>query len=443
VDPTWVDELREFIAIPSVSADPAHQDDVRRAGEWVRDFVKRIGGEAELVPYGERDLVIGDIPANADGDQAGVPTVMIYGHFDVQPPAPLDLWETPPFELSERDGWYYARGIADDKGQLYALLKAAQLLREQNALPVNIRVVSDGEEEIGGHSVVDFLEADERGADVCIIFDGGMTRPERPEFGLATRGLVAFHLKVRTGERDMHSGYYGGAALNAIHVLMQGLSAVTARNGLLPDQLRVGRAPLSQGEVDSLKSLPKGWEMLDDAGATPLDAKAAEDFYDRTWAEPSLDVNGIRGGKPEFVNTTLIVEAEARFTIRLAPGQDPETIASSAEKLIRAAMPETAEVELIRENSAAPGVFSADSPAIQLGMEAFKRATGVRPLLVRVGGTLPIYPALAAKGIPTIGTGFALRESNVHSPNERLRVEDVDRAVAAASELYRSLAALG
>ena len=441
MEQAWLDELREFIAIPSVSADAAHQDDVRRAAEWVRDFVKRIGGEADLVPYGERDLVIGDIPANTDG--AAAPTVMIYGHFDVQPPAPLELWESPPFELDERDGWFYARGIADDKGQLYTLLKAAELLHRDNALPVNIRVACDGEEEIGGHSIVDFIRDDERGADACIIFDGGMTRPERPEFMLATRGLVAFHMKVRTGERDMHSGYYGGAALNAIHVLMQGLSAVTARDGLLPDQLRVGRAPLSQVEVDSLESLPKGWEILDEAGATPLDAKAAEDFYDRTWAEPSLDVNGIRGGKPEFVNTTLIVEAEARFTIRLAPGQDPETIAATVEKLIRAAMPATAQVELIRENSAAPGVFSPDSPAIQLGLEAFKKATGVRPLLVRVGGTLPIYPALAAKGIPTIGTGFALRESNVHSPNERLRVQDIDRAVAAATELYRGLAALG
>jgi acetylornithine deacetylase/succinyl-diaminopimelate desuccinylase-like protein len=442
VEQTWLEELREFIAIPSVSADPAHADDVCRAAEWVRDFVKRVGGEAELVRVGERELVIGDIPANTNGG-GEAPTVMIYGHYDVQPPAPLDLWETPPFELSERDGWYYARGIADDKGQLFTLLKAAQLLREQNALPVNIRVVSDGEEEIGGHTVVDFLEADERGADACIIFDGGMTRAEQPEFGLATRGVVAFQLKVRTGERDLHSGYYGGAALNAIHVLMQGLSAVTARDGLLPDALRVGRTALSQPEVDSLEKLPKGWEMLDEAGATPLDSTAAEDFYDRTWAEPSLDVNGIHGGKPEFMNTTLIVEAEARFTIRLAPGQDPETIAATVEKLIRGAMPETAEVELIRENSAAPGVFSPDSPAIQLGMEAFKKATGVRPLLVRVGGTLPIYPALAAKGIPTIGTGFALRESNVHSPNERLRVQDIDRAVAAATELYRGLAALG
>jgi acetylornithine deacetylase/succinyl-diaminopimelate desuccinylase-like protein len=440
VEQAWLEELREFIAIPSVSADPAHQDDVRVAAEWVRDYVKRIGGEAELVNRGERDLVIGDIPANANG--ADAPTVMIYGHFDVQPPAPLELWDTPPFELAERDGWYYARGIADDKGQLFTLLKAAELLRAANALPVNLRVACDGEEEIGGNSIVDFVREDERGADACIIFDGGMTRSEQPEFGIATRGLVGFKMKVRTGDRDLHSGYYGGAALNAIHVLVQGLSAVIARNGLLPDQLRVGREPLSQLEVDSLKGLPAGWEILDDAGVTPLDANAEDDFYDRTWAEPSLDVNGIKGGKPDLVNTTLIVEAEARFTIRIAPGQDPDTIAAAAERLIRAATPD-GEVELERENSAAPGVFSPDEPAIQLGLDAFERSVGVRPLLVRVGGTLPIYPALAEKGIPTIGTGFALPESNVHSPNEKLRVEDVDRAVAAASELYRTLAALG
>jgi acetylornithine deacetylase/succinyl-diaminopimelate desuccinylase-like protein len=441
VNQIWLDELREFIAIPSVSADPAHSDDVRRAAEWVRDFVKRTGGEAELLRRGERDLVIGDIPANTNGSAA--PTVLLYGHFDVQPPAPLELWETPPFELAERNGWFYARGIADDKGQLYTLLKAAELLRSDGALAVNLRIACDGEEEIGGHSIVDYIREDDRGADACIIFDGGMTRPEQPEFAIATRGLVGFRITVRTGERDMHSGYYGGAALNAIHVLTKALSAVTARDGLLPDELRVGRTPLSQAELESLKKLPSGREILHEAGATPLDPKAAEDFYDRTWAEPSMDVNGIQGGKPDLVNTTLVVEARARFTIRLAPGQDPETIAAAAEKLIRGVVPEGAEVDVEVENAAAPGVFSPDEPAIQLGVEAFARATGVAPILVRVGGTLPIYPALAEKGIPTIGTGFALLDSNVHSPNERLRVVDVDRAVSAASELYRSLAALG
>src|SRR5438046_7284458 len=375
MDQRWLDELREFISIPSVSADPAHQDDRRRAAEWVRDFVKRAGGEAELVPKGTRDLVIGDIPASTNG--AGAPTVMIYGHFDVQPPAPLELWESPPFELEERDGWLYARGVADDKGQLFTLLKAAELLRANGALPVNLRVACDGEEEIGGHSIVDFIREDERGADACIIFDGGMTRPEQPEFGLATRGLVGYHVKVRTGERDLHSGYYGGAALNAIHALMQGLSALLARNGLLPDQLPVGRTALSEVEVASLAKLPTGAQILDDAGATPLDPNAEEQFYDRTWAEPSLAINGIYGGKPEFVNTTLVVEAEARFTIRLAPGQDPEQIGGAAERLFRQAVPEGAEVTLERENSAPPGVFSPDSPAIQLGMEAFQRALGV------------------------------------------------------------------
>ena len=437
---TWLAELREFIAIPSVSADPAHQDDLRRAAEWVRDFVKRAGGEAELVPYGSRDLVIGDIPASTNG--ADAPTIMIYGHFDVQPPAPLDLWESPPFELEERDGWFYARGIADDKGQLFTLLKAAELLRAENALPVNIRVVSDGEEEIGGHSVVEFLEQDERGADACIIFDGGMTRPEQPEFGLATRGLVGYHVTVRTGERDMHSGYYGGAALNAIHVLLQGLSALLARNGLLPDQLRVGRTALSEIEVASLKKLPSGAEILEDAGATPLDPKAEDDFYDRTWAEPSLDVNGIFGGKPDFVNTTLIVEAHARFTIRLAPGQDPDTVGGAAEKLFRAAVPQEADVTLERENSAPPGVFAPDSPAIQLGLEAFERVIGARPLLLRVGGSLPVMAALEQKGIPTILTGFDLPEGNIHSPNERFRVEHIPLGVETSKELYKSLAKL-
>src|SRR5919201_1169096 len=441
MEKSWMEELREFVAIPSVSADPAHQEDLRHAAEWVRDFVKRAGGEAELVPHGDRDLVIGDIPASTNGAEA--PTILLYGHFDVQPPAPLELWESPPFELVERDGWLYARGIADDKGPLYTLLKAAELLHANGGLPVNLRVACDGEEEIGGHSIVDFLERDERGADACIIFDGGPTRAEQPEFALATRGLVGFHVKVRTGKRDLHSGYYGGAALNAIHVLIQGLSALIARDGLLADELRVGRTPLTDVERESLENLPTGAEILAEADVSALDPKAAEEFYERTWAEPSLDVNGIYGGKPEFVNTTLVVEAQARFTIRLAPGQDPDAIFTAAERLLREAAPEGAEVELERENSAPPGVFSPDSPAIKIGMEALERALGARPLLVRVGGTLPIYPALAAKGIPTIGTGFALRESNGHSPNERLRVEDVDRAVAAATELYRSLAALG
>jgi acetylornithine deacetylase/succinyl-diaminopimelate desuccinylase-like protein len=440
VDQAWLEELREFIAIPSVSADPAHRDDVVRAAEWLSELVKRSGGEAEVTPFGERELVIGEIPANAGNGSA--PTVIVYGHFDVQPPAPLDLWETPPFELAQRDGWYYGRGIADDKGQLYTLVKAAQLLSERGELPVNIRIACDGEEEIGGHTIVDFLEQDDRGADACVIFDGHITRPEQPEFCLATRGLVGFHVRVRTGARDLHSGIYGGAALNAIHVLMQVLSALVAKDGLLADELREGRAPLGPDEQHAAEVLPSGEILLDEAGATELDPNAAAEFYTRTWAEPSLDVNGIHGGKPDFVNTTLVVDAHARFTIRLAPGQDVEQMQAAAERLMRAALPDGAELDITRENSAPPGRMRPDMKAIQLGLDAFERAVGTRPLLVRAGGTLPIVPALEQKGIPTVVTGFALPESAVHSPNERLRVEDIPRAVTAAQELFRSWAAL-
>ena len=441
MEQAWLDELREFIAIPSVSADPAHRQDVVRAAEWLADFVKRSGGEAEVTPFGERELVLGEVPASSGDGSA--PTVLVYGHFDVQPPAPLDLWESGPFELTERDGWYYGRGIADDKGQLYALVKAVQLLAQQGELPVNVRIASDGEEEIGGHTIVDFLAQDERGADACVIFDGHSTRPERLEFSVGTRGLAGFELKLRTGERDLHSGIYGGGALNAIHALMQTLGGVLPRDGVLPEPLRAGCAPLRPEEEQAAAVLPSGRVLLEEAGATLLDPRAGDEFYARNWAQPSLDVNGIYGGKPQFVNTTLPVEASARVTIRLAPGQELARVQDAAERLLRDAAPEGAELELRRENSAPPGLVPTDTSAIRLALDAFERAVGKRPLLVRAGGTLPVVPALVGKGIPTVLTGFALPESNAHSPNERMRVEDLPRGVAAARELLRAWGELG
>jgi acetylornithine deacetylase/succinyl-diaminopimelate desuccinylase-like protein len=437
VEDAWLDELGEFLRIPSVSADPAHAGDVVAAAEWVRDLVRRAGGDCELVPWGERPLVVGDLRAS-DGD---APTVLVYGHFDVQPPAPLELWETPPFEPTIRDGWLYARGVADDKGQLFMLLKAAELLAGAGALPVNVRVACDGEEEVGGHSIVDFLARDERGADACVIFDGGMTRPGEPEFNIATRGLCYFHLRVRTGERDLHSGLYGGAALNALHALTQALSAVLARDGRLPEALRAGIASLTDEERASFAALVPGAEVLAEAGGRPADPRAADELYERTWAEPALDVNGIAGGSPVLQKTVLPVEAEANLSIRLAPGQEVATIAREVERLLREALPAGAELELQLLSSSPPGLVPPDAPAIRLALEAFERAAGRRPLLVRSGGTLPIVPALAGKGIPTVLTGFA-HTSNIHSPNERLRLEYLPLGISVAQELFRSLAAL-
>ena len=428
LDPAWLDELSEWLRIPSVSADPAHAGDVRRAGEWVCEFVRAAPGRAELVETEVHPLALGEIRASAGASEA--PTVLLYGHFDVQPPAPLDLWESDPFVPETRDGYLYCRGAVDDKGNAYLVLKAARLLAEQGALPVNVRVAFDGEEEIGGHSIVDFLAADERGADACLIFDSAMPRLDTPAFDLGVRGLVYFHVRLRTGERDLHSGLFGGAALNAVHALARALDAVVA----MPEELCAGIVAPTEEELRSWQELDPGAVVLAAAGARPVDADAADELYLRTFAAPAVDVNGIQGGEPVLQKTVLPVLAEANVSIRLAPGQDVEEIAAAFERLLREAAPEGAELEVERRSSSPPGLIPPEAPAVRVAQDAFERVLSRRPLLLRSGGTIPLVPALAHRGIPTILTGFALPDANMHSPNERLLIRYIPLGVDAARE---------
>jgi acetylornithine deacetylase/succinyl-diaminopimelate desuccinylase-like protein len=263
-----------------------------------------------------------------------------------------------------------------------------------------------------------------------------------PEIELATRGLIAFDVKVRTGERDLHSGMYGGAALNAIHVLLRCFGAVLAgEDGLLPEPLRAGITPPTDEELTSWSALTPGGEQLANQGARPLYADAGRDFYVRTFAEPSADVNGIIGGKPGLRNTTLSVHASGEITIRLAPGQDVHTIGAVAEQLIRDAAPAGADVD-VTWGGTPPGLVNPESQVIQLALDAFEQVVGTRPLLTRAGGTLPIMPALADAGIPTVLTGFGLPESNVHSPNEKFLVRYFEAGVDTAAQLYTAFAEL-
>jgi acetylornithine deacetylase/succinyl-diaminopimelate desuccinylase-like protein len=436
----WFDELAEWLRIRSVSADPARAGDVRDAGEWVCRFLRAAGGEAELIDWHGQPLAIAELRASRDAEAA--PTVLCYGHFDVQPADPLDLWESAPFEPEIRDEHVYARGVADDKGQLYMLLAAARELAAAGELPVNVRFTCDGEEETGGHSIIEFLEEDRRGADAAIIFDSGMIARDLPAFNIATRGLVYFHLTVRTGERDLHSGVFGGAALNAAHAMVHTLGGVIAGDGRLAEPLRQGLAAPTSEELEGWRALPTGAHELAAQGARPKDANAGEEFYLRTFAEPALDVNGVESGSPQLQKTVLPVQAAANVSIRLAPGQDPEEIAANFERLLRDAAPPEADIELEVLSSAAPGLVPPDSHAVQLGLTAFERVVGTRPALIRSGGTLPIVPALSTRDIPTIITGFSLPDANIHSPNERMLVDYMPLGIAAARALLQEFSAL-
>lgn len=436
----WFDELAEFLRIPSVSADPSRAADVGRAADWVCELVRGAGGECDVVDWHGQPLVVGTIPASSNRERA--PTVLCYGHFDVQPPDPLELWSSPPFEPEIRDDHLYGRGVADDKGQLYLLLSAARELARAGELPVNVRFVCDGEEETGGHSIVEFLEADERGADVAVIFDSGMIRRGLPAFNVAMRGVAYFHVTLRTGARDLHSGLYGGAALNAAHALIQTLSAVLAVDGRLVEPLRKGILAPTPEELEGWRALPAGADELAEQGGRPMDTRAADEFYLRTLAEPALDINGIESGSPHLLKTVLPVLAVANVSIRLAPGQQVAEIAAAFERLLEAAAPRGAELEAELLSSASPGVIPPDAKAVRLGLDAFERVLGVRPALIRSGGTLPVVSALASKGIATIVTGFSLPDANIHSPDERLLVEYVPLGIAAARALFQELATL-
>ena len=436
-------QLAEFIAIPSVSADVAHASDIVAAAEWIAERIRSTRGSAELVPWGARPLVVGEVPASERPGNA--PTVLCYAHFDVQPPDPLALWESPPFELTHRDGRLWARGVADDKGNMFVLVEAVRQLAAEGTLPVNVRFAFDGEEEIGGDSIVEWVDRDEGPADVAMILDGAMVRRGQPAFMVGVRGMVYLHVRVRTGTTDMHSGMFGAAALNVTHALVTALQSVLPdADGRLPDELRAGAIPPTPEELEAWSKLPVGAEQLSHYGATPIAHGAADEFYLRTFADTSLDINGIASGSPDLVKTVLPVEARANVSMRLAPGQDPGTILEAFERRVRAALPEGAELEIEVRNTARPALTPPDAPALVLAADAFEEVVGARPFLVRSGGTLPIYASLVARGLPTIATGFGIEsECNVHAPNENVPDDALDVGVATMRAVLTRLGQLG
>ncbi|MEO6496574.1 MAG: M20/M25/M40 family metallo-hydrolase [Solirubrobacteraceae bacterium] len=436
MDKELLDDLCEWLGIPSISTGEGMSSDLERGAQWAADRVRAAGGDADLVVIdGGNPLVVGDLPA---ADPAA-PTVLIYGHYDVQGIGDPAAWTTPAFEPTVRDGRLYARGAADDKGNFLPLLHVACALARDGALPVNVRVLIEGEEEIGGESVAKWVQRDERGADAAIVFDSGMEDERTPAITVGLRGIVHTKLTVRTGARDIHQGLYGGAALNALNALHRIVAAVLPdAQGRVREELAVGVRAAAAVERTSWARLTPGLQMLADAGAHPVAPGAGEEFHERTGARPAVDLNHTEAGASR---TVLPGVAKAAVTLRLAPGQSAADLQPVFEGLMRDAAPEGAELEF-HHHSGEPSFFDPESPALKLAGEAIARACGMDPVFVRSGGSIPVVADLATAGIPAVVTGFSLPDDAFHAPDESYRLASLELGEAASRELLQAFSAL-
>ena len=432
-----LDPLVEWLRIPSISTGGGDPADLRRAAEWAAARVDSAGGSAELVQIGDgHPLVVGDLRAS---DGGAVPTILIYGHYDVQSIGDQAAWASPPFEPDVRDGRLYARGASDDKGNFWPLLHTACELARAGELPVDVRVIVEGEEEAGSETITEWIRGDERGADAAIVFDSGMVDERTPAITAGLRGMAMAELEVRTGVRDLHSGIYGGTALNALHVLHRMLAQVVpGPDGTLRDELRAGVRPPAEAERISWERLPPGTQVLAEVGGREAYPGAAAEYYERNGADASLEVNQVVGGEPRTVVPSV---ARATVSLRLAPGQRSAEIGPVLEQLLREAAPEQADVT-IRMRLADPALFEPDLPAITLAAQAIERATGMAPALIRSGGSIPVVAEFAARGIPTVVSGYGLPDDDIHAPNESFRLESLELGARTARELLTGFAAL-
>lgn len=436
VNPRLLEELTDWLRIPSISTGEGDPADLERAADWVAARVREAGGQAALEHVGEGNpLAVGELRSG----RPGAPTLLIYGHYDVQGPGPLGAWTSPPFAPSVRAGRLYGRGSADDKGNFLPLLFVACELARSGSLPVNVRVLVEGEEEAGGDSVAAWVREDRRGADAAIVFDGAMADPATPAITVGLRGMVQMHLTVRTAERNLHSGLFGGSVLNSLHVLMNLLARVLpGPDGRLREELRAGVRPPARAELESWRRLTAGEQVLAEVGGRPVHPGAAAEYYLRNGADAALDVNAVAGGEPRTVVPAM---AQATLSLRLAPGQEPAEIAPVLERLLREAVPDGAELQ-ISEFRARPALFAVDEPALVLAAGALERACGVAPAFVRSGGSIPVVAEMAARGYPVIVGGFGLADDAIHAPDESYALRSLELGEASAHELYEALARL-
>ncbi len=439
------EELCDLLRIPSVSADSRHRGDVRRAADWLAAKFSALGLTVETCETPGHPIVLAH-----SRPVPGAPTVLVYGHYDVQPPDPLSEWITPPFEPTRRDGNLYARGATDDKGQVLTHLFSTQAwLATNDDLPVNLKFLIEGEEEVGSEHLEAFIAAQRARleCDVVVISDTSQFGPGRPAVTYGLRGIAYFELRLTGPRQDLHSGVFGGAVTNPANALCAMLASLVDSQGRVQvpgfyDQV----TPLSAAEREAMASLPfDEAEFREQLGVAALSGEAGFTTIERKSARPTYDINGLWSGyQGEGAKTVLPARAGAKFSFRLVPCQDPHAVARQLEAFLRAQCPRGISLELVAHHGAPGVVVPIDSPYMAAAARAVERGFGTAPVFLREGGSIPVVNTFHEQlGVDTLLLGWGLNDDNTHSPNEKFCLADFHRGIRTSAALWSELASVG
>ncbi len=440
-----LNELYEFLRIPSVSAKSEHKPDIERAAKWVADKLRAAGMDAvEIVPTKMNPLVYGE-----SLKASGKPTVLFYGHYDVQPPEPLELWTSPAFEPTVRNGNLFARGTADDKGQVHIHLKALEALQKTaGKLPINIKVMIEGEEEVGSESLWDFVTQNKQRlkADALVVSDTSMLGRGVPSITYGLRGLNYYQIEITGPAQDLHSGVFGGAVPNPLTILCELFARLHDKNfrvtipGFYNDVATVSRA-----ERKALNSLPwKEKEFRKTVGAPALCGEKGYSIVEQLWCRPTLELNGIWGGYAgEGAKTVIPAKAYAKFSTRLVPHQEPAKIARLVEKHLRKLLPKSVQMKFETLSTGKPWAAPFTHPFFEVAHEALEKGFGKRAVFIREGGSIPFVTQMYDTfKVPCVLMGFGLPDENAHAPDEHIALENYFGGIKAIAHFYQGLANL-
>jgi acetylornithine deacetylase/succinyl-diaminopimelate desuccinylase-like protein len=437
------EQLKALLRIPSISAQPHHDADTRRAAEFLRDDFRAMGLEAvELIETPGHPLVF------AEGARLpGRPTVLIYGHYDVQPPEPLEPWTSPPFEPTVRDGNLIARGATDDKGQMFTHLKAAQAwLQAGGGLPVNLKFLIEGEEEVGGANLEAYVAANrvKLACDYAVISDTSQFAPGIPAITYGLKGLAYFELIVKAAKSDLHSGIFGGTVANPLNALCSVLASLKGADGrILVEGFYDPVRPLEGWERAEFARLPfSEAEFLTQVGAPSLEGEAGYTTLERRWARPTCDVHGLFGGyQGPGPKTVLPCQAGAKLSFRLVPDQDPKQVAAQFRAHVARQTPPGVTVEVIEHHGAPAVLVSVDSAGVRAASRAIEAGFGRPPVFMREGGSIPVVGLLKQNlGVDTLLLGWGQNDDNLHGPDEKFSLADYHRGIKAGAHLLAELA---